>query len=434
MRNESGQRMLRWAHLPECATPPDGWRVETFTNIATVIAGRSPPSETYNEKGVGLPFLQGNGDFSFVHPVPTLWCTAGAKVAIKGDTLISVRAPVGEMNRANQDYAIGRGLAAIRATGCNVDFLHHALQRWRWPLKRVAQGTLFDAVTARHFAQLSVCLPRDPVEQAIIAGILDAVDTALDRTRAAVERTRELKRACLQRFFYDALGETAYADRPRKRLPRGWTLLPTQRVLAEDPKNGLSPQASAQPPGIPTFSIAAIRNGRVDLETREHLKYANIGERFAEHYRIRRGDVLIVRGNANPDLVGTAGMVERFPKGCIYPEITMRLTFRSECDPMVIPGFAVLAWNHAVVHNQVLRRAKTSNGTLKINSRDVSQIVMPVPPEQEQAEICSIIRAADASIDALSAVGRAQQELKKSLMHALLTGRVRVLGISKAAA
>jgi len=313
------------------------------------------------------------------------------------------------MNRANQDYAIGRGLAAIRATGCNMDFLHHALQRWRWPLQRVAQGTLFDAVTARHFAQLSVCLPRDPVEQAVIAGILDAVDTALDRTRAAVERTRELKRACLQRFFYDALGETAYADRPRKRLPRGWTLLPTQRVLAEDPKNGLSPQASAQPPGIPTFSIAAIRDGRVDLEIREHLKYANVGERFAERYRIRRGDVLIVRGNANPDLVGTAGMVERFPKGCIYPEITMRLTFRSECDPMVIPGFAVLAWNHAVVHNQVLRRAKTSNGTLKINSRDVSQIVMPVPPEQEQAEICSVIRAADASIDALSAVGRAQQ-------------------------
>lgn len=102
MRNESGQRMLRWAHLPECETPPDGWRVETFTNIATVIAGRSPPSETYNEKGVGLPFLQGNGDFSFVHPVPTLWCTAGARVAIKGDTLISVRAPVGEMNESRQ--------------------------------------------------------------------------------------------------------------------------------------------------------------------------------------------------------------------------------------------------------------------------------------------------------------------------------------------
>src|SRR5437879_5282428 len=111
MRSEPVHRMLRWAHLPECEAPPPGWDVETFTNIATVIAGQSPPSETYNEKGDGLPFLQGNGDFSFKSPVPKLWCTEPVKTASKGDTLISVRAPVGEMNRADQNYAIGRGLA-----------------------------------------------------------------------------------------------------------------------------------------------------------------------------------------------------------------------------------------------------------------------------------------------------------------------------------
>ena len=152
MRNEPTRRMLRWAYLPECDAPPQGWEVATFTDIATVIAGQSPPSETYNDKKGGLPFLQGNGDFSTTNPVPRLWCTAPVKIATKGDSLISVRAPVGEMNRADQNYAIGRGLAAIRARNCNADYLHHALQRWRWCLQRVAQGTTFDAVTARHFA------------------------------------------------------------------------------------------------------------------------------------------------------------------------------------------------------------------------------------------------------------------------------------------
>jgi len=282
---------------------------------------------------------------------------------------------------------------------------------------------------------LSMPLPVPPHdEQVAIARILDAVDAALERIRVAVERARELKRACLRRVFHDALGETAYADRPRKKLPRGWALVPTQRLLAEDPKNGLSPESSAQPPGIPSFSIAAIRDGRVDLETREHFKYARVEGRYAERYRLRRGDVLVVRGNANPDLVGTAGMVDRFPDGCIYPDITMRLAFRTVGGPTVSGAFAVLAWNHAIVHNQVLRRAKTSNGTLKINSRDVNQIIMPVPPDQEQAEICSTVGAVDGLIDALSAVGRAQQELKKSLMHDLLTGRVRVRDASKVAA
>lgn len=115
MQADTAVRMLRWAYLPECQTLPMGWSVECFTDVAKVIAGQSPPSEAYNDQGAGLPFLQGNADFSFKHPTATLWCSTPAKAALKGDTLMSVRAPVGEVNRADRQYAIGRGLAAIRA-------------------------------------------------------------------------------------------------------------------------------------------------------------------------------------------------------------------------------------------------------------------------------------------------------------------------------
>jgi type I restriction enzyme S subunit len=338
------------------------------------------------------------------------------------------------VNRADRDYAIGRGLAAVRADGCDPDFLHHALQRWRWCLQRVAQGTTFDAVTARHFAQLRVAVPREQREQAAIARILDAVDTALEGTRAAVERAREVKRAVLQRFFYDALGETAYADRPRRKLPPGWSLVATDLLLAEEPKNGVSPEASSHPPGTPTFSIAAIRDGRVDLNNRDNLKYTRVSETVARRFCVQHGDFLIVRGNANPDLVGKAGMVSEFPEGCIYPDIAKRVVFRTDPEPKVSPEFAVLAWNHAIVHNQVLRRAKTSNGTLKINNRDVKQIVMSVPPEKEQAQLVKIVASVDAQIDALTAVSVAEERLKRALMHDLLTGRVRVSNEAKAAA
>ncbi len=266
----------------------------------------------------------------------------------------------------------------------------------------------------------------DSSEQATIARILDAVDTALKRTRAAAERAREVKRAVLQRFFYHALGETAYANRPNKELPIGWSLVTTGRLLAEEPKNGASPEASSHPPGTPTFSIAAIRDGRVDLGANDNLKYARMPEKIAQRFRIQCGDVLIVRGNANPELVGKAGIVSRFPGGCIYPDIAKRVVFRTEGKPRISPEFAVLAWNHAVVHNQVLRLAKTSNGTLKINSRDVKQVVMPVPTEQEQAKLVQIAASVDAQIDSLTTVAAAQQGLKQALMQDLLTGRVRV--------
>jgi len=274
----------------------------------------------------------------------------------------------------------------------------------------------------------------DSSEQAAIARILDAADTGLERTRAAIERAREAKRAVIQRFFYEALGETAYANRPKKKLPIGWSVVTTERLLAEEPKNGVSPEASSKPPGTPTFSIAAIRDGRVDLDANDNLKYARMPEKIAQRFRIQCGDVLIVRGNANPELVGKAGIVSRFPDDCVYPDIAKRVVFRTEGNPRVSPEFAVLAWNHAVVHNQVLRLAKTSNGTLKINSRDVKQIVMPVPTEQEQAKLVQMAASVDAQIDSLSTVAAAQKRLKQALMQDLLTGRVRVQTGAKATA
>jgi len=426
MNIESEPKKLRWAYLPECDALAEGWSAKRFTDACDVIAGQSPPSETYNEKGQGLPFLQGNGDFSEKYPTPKSWCTAPVKIAEANDTLISVRAPVGEVNRADRQYAIGRGLAAIRATSANANFIYHGLQRWRWSLQRVAQGTTFDAVTARHFSQLLVALPDDKDEQAAIAHVMDAMDAAIDRAQAAVAEVWKLQRAVVQEFFYSALGVTAYADHPAQKLPEGWKLTPTETLLAEDPKNGISPQASAQPPGTPTFSIAAVRDGKVDLSNASNLKYVKISERVANKFKVRTGDVLVVRGNANPDLVGKAGRVDDFPAGCIYPDITKRIVFRSEGDETVLPEYVVIAWNHPIIHNQVLRRAKTSNGTLKINNRDVRQIVMPVPPTADQQRIVDLVAAVERKAGALQRKLDVLERLKKSLMHDLLSGSVRV--------
>ena len=275
----------------------------------------------------------------------------------------------------------------------------------------------------------SLVLPLPPLsEQVHIAQVLKAVDTTVACSSAAIQRAHTVKRAILQRFFFQALGETAYADRPRRDLPPGWSLLPTELLLCGEPKNGVSPEAFAHPPGTPTFSIAAIRDGRVDLTNEANLKYTRISGVVAARFCVQHGDVLIVRGNANPDLVGKAGIVKEFPKGCIYPDIAKRVVFRTDGKPNMRPEYAVLAWNHPVVHNQVLRRAKTSNGTLKINNRDVRQIVMPVPPEEEQAQLVSVIAGVEAQVDALTAARVAQQQLQRALLRDLFNGQVRLTG------
>src|SRR3989344_5350268 len=93
---------------------PD-WPTKKLGEIAEVIMGQSPPSSSYNENGEGLPFFQGKAEFGDIHPTPIKYCNAPNRIAEKGDILISVRAPVGDINLAREKSAIGRGLSIIRA-------------------------------------------------------------------------------------------------------------------------------------------------------------------------------------------------------------------------------------------------------------------------------------------------------------------------------
>ena len=107
---------------------PDGWEVVRLETLAEVVMGQSPPGDTvvdfegdHGDDG-GLPFIQGNAEFGLRSPAPAKWCVRPLKVAEPGDLLISVRAPVGHTNRADQQLAIGRGLAAVRFTAADPSF------------------------------------------------------------------------------------------------------------------------------------------------------------------------------------------------------------------------------------------------------------------------------------------------------------------------
>ena len=413
-RNLSGCQVFKAADLPpdwDCA--PLGNRIELAYGRGLREQDRKPGDiDVYGSNG-----RVGSHDTALVNG-------PGILIGRKGS--------IGAVHYAPRPFwPIDTVYYVVSRAGDNVRFLHHLLEYL--PLDFLNAATGVPGLSRRDAYALRGAFP-SPNEQAGIARILDAVDTAHQCIRTEIARARDVKRAVLDLFFYEALGETAYADRPRRKLPSGWCLVATELLLSEEPKNGVSPEASSQPPGTPTFSIAAIRNGRVDLNNRDNLKYARVSEKVARRFCIQRGDVLIVRGNANPDLVGKAGMVGVVPQGCIYPDIAKRVVFRNDTEPKVSPEFAVLAWNHSIVHNQVLRRAKTSNGTLKINNRDIKQIVMPVPPEEEQAQLVKTIAGVDTQIDALAEVNVAHERLRRALMHDLLTGRVRVTSESKEAA
>ncbi|HOU08559.1 MAG TPA: restriction endonuclease subunit S [Caldisericia bacterium] len=139
---------------------PEGWRISHIIDEFNIIMGQSPPGKTYNDDGKGLPFYQGCSDFSFRFPIRRIYCTAPSRFAKKGETLVSVRAPVGDINMASEDCAIGRGVAAACHKTGNQSYTYQFMRALNGKLLCFeAEGTVFGSIGKKDFNAITCLAP-----------------------------------------------------------------------------------------------------------------------------------------------------------------------------------------------------------------------------------------------------------------------------------
>lgn len=260
-------------------------------------------------------------------------------------------------------------------------------------------------------------------EQRKIAAILASVDHVIGCTQGVISQFQAVRTALLAELLTRGLPgrHTRFKQTSLGEFPASWEVVKAQDVLIDRPRNGCSPPSRSAPPGVPTFSIGAVRHGQVNI--RDHLKYAEIGADAVQQHLIQHGDVLIVRGNGNAELVGTCGMVRQEPpRGCIYPDTLMRI----KLDPRRVDAhFFVPLWNSALIHDQILNLAKTTNGIHKVNGQDVRSVAIPVPALDEQRSIGVALDSIDEARRTHQVKLTALLDLRNTLTTALLTGDVR---------
>ena len=144
---------------------PEGWGLSTISAEYDLTMGQSPPGTTYNENGNGMPFFQGRRNFGFRYPSPRVYCTAPTRIANAGDTLVSVRAPVGDVNMAYETCCVGRGVAAVRHKSGSRSYTYYAMLSLGERFKRFeAEGTVFGSINKKQFQNLpSLKVPPDIV-------------------------------------------------------------------------------------------------------------------------------------------------------------------------------------------------------------------------------------------------------------------------------
>lgn len=208
--------------MKETNNIPKHWQLKKLGEVCKIIMGQSPPSNTYNKIGDGLPFFQGKAEFSDLHPIVEKWCSVPNKVADVNDILLSVRAPVGATNIADTKCCIGRGLAAIRFE--NYKYIYYYLKSIEKYLDTKGTGTTFKAISGETLRNVLMPIPPLPEQQAIVAKIEELLSELENGKKQLLTAQQQLKvyRQSLLKWAFE--GKLTNENVKEGKLPKGWEI------------------------------------------------------------------------------------------------------------------------------------------------------------------------------------------------------------------
>ncbi|MBI5730511.1 MAG: restriction endonuclease subunit S [Ignavibacteriales bacterium] len=234
-------------HHPRSISP--NWSWVKLGDVCEIIMGQSPPSSTYNNKKIGLPFFQGKAEFTELYPEVIKWCSEPQKIAEPLDILVSVRAPVGSTNIANQKCCIGRGLAAIRYSDCH-KFIFYFFRLIEKDLDNLGTGTTFKAISGKILNELPIPLPPLPVQHKIVGKIeelFSELDSGVANLRKAKEQIKIYRQSVLAYAFSGKLTQELRIDngelkieKDNSQLPSGWKCVKLGEILNVSSGKGLT--------------------------------------------------------------------------------------------------------------------------------------------------------------------------------------------------
>lgn len=395
---------------------PRHWGTAKIKQLATLRMGQSPPSDRYNRKAEGLPFLQGNAEFGQLNPVPTVYCRRPTKVAESGDLLLSVRAPVGAVNIADQAYGIGRGVCALAAREERADreFLYYGLQSIaQFQLKRSSTGSTYDAVSTGDIGRVVVPIP-EVSEQELISDFLHRETTRVDDLIARKERLIELLEEKRTALITRAVTNGLDPDVPMKEsgvewlgeIPEGWGVARVGAVAEVWSGYPFSSEYFSLSEGVPLVRIRDLGKDKTEVCYRGDP---------VESAWIYKGDLIVGMDgefNAVEWKGGKALLNQRL--SCVrVRQISQRYL------NYVLP-FPV----------KMIERTKFSTTVKHLSINEIRDCKVPVPSEQEQSEIAEWLDAVTGSLDSvknrISVAIEVLKEYRSALITAAVTGKIDV--------
>jgi len=205
----SKKQAIKQGAMQELLTPPHKggkrlpgfsgeWEEKKLGDLALINMGQSPLSGNYNLSGNGLPLVQGNADIQKRKTIVRNYTSQITKTANRGDIIMSVRAPVGEIATASFKCCIGRGVCSIKYQN---DFLYYYLIYIEHSWSKFSTGSTFDSINSNQLRGINVSLPESLKEQKAIAQVLSDMDEEIKVLEEKKDKYQKIKGGMMQELL-----------------------------------------------------------------------------------------------------------------------------------------------------------------------------------------------------------------------------------------
>lgn len=403
------------------------WVEKQLSEVADITMGQSPDSKYYNEENQGMPFIQGCAEFTSCFPQSKLHCTQIKKIAKAGSILFSVRAPVGRINIADQDYVIGRGLASITAKGIDPGLLRKYISYCEPSFRASSQGSTFEAINSAELSTWPIRFPNNPSEQQVITEILEKIDQAIEQTEAIIAKQQRIKIGLTQDLLTKGIDENGnirseatheFKNSPLGRIPVEW----------EEKKLG----------AISSFVTSGSR-GWAKYYSNEGALFIRIGNLTRNHINLRFDDLVFVQvpessegkrtavleGDLLISITADLGIVGVIPKEFPEAYINQHIALVRMNLEAVVPRFIGHLLNGVIGQSQI-EKLNESGAKAGLNLPTIENLLILLPDKTEQNQIAEILDSIDKQIAHQKRQLNKLNHEKHGLMHDLLSGKVRV--------
>jgi type I restriction enzyme S subunit len=263
-------------------------------------------------------------------------------------------------------------------------------------------------------------------EQRWIARVLSTIQRAIEAQDKVIAAARELKRSLMKHLF--TYGPVPITETSRVCLketeigpvPEHWDVIRLGEVC-DLLQYGTSDRCDEDQTGLPVLRIPNVVGGRVDTSD---MKFIHLERRQADRIMLKPGDLLFVRTDATRENVGRCAVFRGEPMGALFASYLIRVQLR---DGTIVPDFMHMYGMTGSGRRYLSGMASgAADGKFNINTQTIRAVIVPCPPSGEQRQIMKMVQAVDGKIDAEGRRKAALQALFKTMLHHLMTGKIRV--------